>query len=135
MFEFLTSAYTLLLKNIWQFVLFYFIAGIAYTFVKWVFSLLKLRQKVNAISDKDLRLTPTTPMQILREREANKVFGVSSYPPKASELTSLFLYWAVFWPIDLVFSLLGDILVQGWKWVIRTLANIYQMFVHLILPN
>lgn len=112
-----------LLAVYWQFIVAYIAGGAVYSVIKWCIELYRLRQEVLGKPEKD------------RTWAAARRFGSSSYPPKASENKSTLFWWAVFWPINLVWTLVADVAREAWDWLYRKFGAIYDRLAKAILPE
>ena len=137
--------YYFAINNVVPLIAFYIVAGIVYTFIKWIVTLFKIRRKVLAISAADIaaykKRFPTIAgddsnvVHQLRKIIVGKVIDTEQYPLVAKDNISLLVMWALFWPINLVYTIVGDFCVEIWHWFCTTFISIYQKLVHMILPE
>lgn len=123
----------------WQFILAYIIGGAVYSVLKWCIELYRLRQTVLAI---DLANKPANSVYSdeawidkQKTEAANRRFDSYAYPPRASDNKGTLFVWAVFWPLNLVWTLVADVAREAWGWLYRKFGAIYDRIAKAILPE
>lgn len=112
------------------FIAFYILIGAIYAVAKWTISLVQIRNRILLLDreDKDFDLN--------RKRVLNKILGnYQSYPPKASNNKGLFFFWATFWPISLIWTLIADVTRAAWGFVYSKFGYILDRISKAILPE
>ena len=111
----------------WHFMVLYLAGGVVYSALKWTLSLIKLRRLINAYTGLDKKTFATT--------RSNEMFGNFEYPPLARNNIGKFTLWALFWPINLVWTALADVAVEFFSWIWERLGAVMQAIAHAILPQ
>lgn len=134
-----------LIANYIKVIIGYVGAGLIYTFLKWTLSLIRLRRKVLSIDAEMIASRKTSAVyksytdeevvNVLRAGMASKIFSDSSYPPRAKENIGLITAWALFWPINLVWTMFADVLTEVWNWLATKFVGVYQAIANGILPK
>lgn len=125
----------------WQFIAIYIAGGAIYSVVKWVIQLYRLRNKVLAIDlndDNRKKWKNTTDEEYLKMMRGASVSDVGlegSYPPKISQNKSTVFWWAVLWPINLVWTLVADVAREAWDFLYRKFGALYDKIASAILPK
>lgn len=127
--------------------IFYVLGGVAYTILKWYFDIFKLRVAIlnsSDIKDLEVRLENTADKQIysdilesienVKKRLSNESFDGYSYPPQLSDHKAELFFRALFWPINLVWLLIGEIAIDLWIAIYLRTAKIFQSISDAILP-
>jgi hypothetical protein len=83
----------------------YFAAGIVWGFIKWYFFLLDQRDR-----------------------------GATE-PPQVQHYRRKILAWMGYWPLSLLWSMLGDVLTRAWKFILRRLTGIMQSMSNRMFPE
>lgn len=103
----------------------YTAGGALYAVLKWTLTMVKIRRKVLALTDPGLN----------DKREIVKsILGEYQYPPKASDNKGNLLFWAIAWPINLIWTLFADVIKEAWAFLYNTFGSILQKITHSILP-
>jgi hypothetical protein len=117
----------------WQFILAYVVGGALYSILKWVIQLYRLRNKVLALD------TAGHNESYIREKRAQAAqaagFNSYSYPPKVTDNKSTLFWWAVGWPLNLVWTLVADVAKEAWDWLYRKFGGLYDYLAKAILPE
>lgn len=133
-----TATYTLVSVYYIPILIYYTLGGIIYTILKWYLNIYKLRQKVlsseliTSLSKKDGSIN-----EIIKEKKrlASSLFeDYSSYPPKLSENKDTLFWRAVFWPINLVWTLIGDVAINIWLFIYDKTTSFFQSISDRMLP-
>lgn len=147
MVEFLEGIWPWLLANYVPFLVFYLIGGVAYAVGKWTLLLFKLRNKVLSIDDtmvKNYRrdYTSTTNgvddeevVRKIRKSLAYQVFEDNSYPPQISRNKGNFVAWALFWPINLIWTMIADVATEFFSYIHRKWTGFLQYLSNKITPQ
>lgn len=133
MTEMYTSALAFILANMLMIFSLYVAGGIIYSFIKWLIVLVRIRKDV-------LNIRPDADQEYREKRKkaiaAGHLSGYSqSYPPQAKENIGIITVWAIFWPINLIWTLFADVAVIIWEYVVDKLNAFYNMFAKMILPS
>lgn len=124
----------------WQFILAYIAGGALYSIVKWVIQLYRLRNRVLAIdvSNRGNAYPGYSDEEYLRHLRTRCLGSVGlngAYPPKVSENKSTVFWWAVLWPINLVWTLVADVAKEAWDFLYRKFGALYDKIATAILPK
>jgi hypothetical protein len=124
----------------WYFILLYILGGAIYSVIKWVIQLYRLRRRV-------LEIDPFVQGATGWRDEAGYIasrrlsamsyagFNDSEYPPKASKNKSTLFWWAVLWPINLIWTLVADVAKEAWRKLYDWFGGIYNRLAKAILPE
>lgn len=134
---------TWLIANYLTFIPVYVGGGAAYALLKWVIQLIRLRYKVLDINartdipeDNSAMGHPFDNKSYLRDQAARKLFGSDAeYPPNAAESKGKLFGWALFWPINLVYTLFADVAREAWNFLYRKFGAILDFISRMILPK
>ena len=137
-------AVAFVIANYFKVILAYVGVGLLYTFIKWTLSLVKLRRKVLTI-DADMikrrrigylsEQPESATINSIRASMASHIFSDGSYPPVAKNNLGLITAWALFWPINLVWTMFADVLTEIWSWLTSKFVGVYQAISNSILPK
>ena len=112
----------------------YFAAGAAWSFVKWYFYVLRIKDRVQEAKTKFLERSKITDGKIPDSHKArwkeilNSEFGYRrrSLPPKATENKSRILMWMSYWPFSAVWTLINDPVKRAFEYLYARLSGLMQ---------
>lgn len=120
------------MTNLLFYVAVYFAIGFVWTFVKWTISLLKLRRVITSTeySGNEDRIRSS------KVYDTRKIFSSSSsYPPQAKNNVGLIVAWATFWPVNILWTALSDVLIESYKYLVEVCKSLYDRLSSYILPD
>lgn len=136
--EFFTNYYL-------QFLVFYVIGGVLYAAAKWSLQIFKLKSRIDFKADEIAvqknssnswkTQTDNAIIAYLRSYQAGLIFASSDYPPLVSKNKSSLFEWALFWPLNLLYTLFADVISESFSWVYRKFGGILQRISNSILPK
>lgn len=126
----ISFGYTWVITNYIPFIILYVAGGLIYALLKWFLQVFRLR---NAI--KNIRDTEPKAIRLARERIASYYFTEYEYPPRVKNNKGALFLWAVFWPVNLVYTMFADVARSVWEWVYATFGTILQKVTNTLLPN
>jgi hypothetical protein len=129
-----------LLVAYWQFIAVYIAGGAVYSVVKWIIQIYRLRNKVLAIRIEDKGnsypgYSDERYITSMRNRAVADVHLDGEYPPRVKDNKSNLFWWAVLWPINLVWTLVADVAKEAWGWLYRKFGALYDWIAKKILPE
>jgi hypothetical protein len=133
----------------------YLAGGVIYAILKWVFKAYKLRTLVLALKDKTesveyydktipnsnggmgrtARKDVVVPASAQRDALVRDMYGSGTYPPQVKNNKSRLFWWALFWPVNLVWTMLHDVAVETFTWLYNKFGNVLQRLSDKILPK
>ena len=127
--------------------IFYVIGGVVYTITKWYFDIFRLRRAVlnsKKIKDVEKKIEMTAveaEKQLLlgsiideKKNLSRKWFDGYSYPPQISQHKAELFFRAIFWPLNLVWLLVGEIAIDLWSAIYTRTAKFFQSISDRMLP-
>lgn len=143
----LTATWSLLTVYYVPVLIFYAIGGLVYTILKWYLDVFRLRNAVlnsNKIKANEQRILNETDQReidslnnlILNEKKllSREWFDGLSYPPQLSDNKWTLFIRAVFWPLNLVWLLVGEIAIDIWTFIYAKTGKFFQSISDRILP-
>lgn len=102
--------------------------GCSWCFFRWLFSLLRIRNKAKSVVTEEGWTYPLTEDQ--KERISKHLGAFSSYrhakmhfPPHMSDYYDDFWVWSSLWPVDAFWFLLSVPTIHVWKWIYALTAG------------
>lgn len=131
--QFLTDYYI-------PFIIGYIIGGVTYATLKWVIVLYKIKALVEKIPPfdevKNKGYSAKNWLETKRIYAAQEVLdSPQSYPPKATDNTGNLLMWAIFWPINLVYTMFADVVTETFRFIYRKFGSVLNSIASAILPK
>lgn len=113
-------------------VLGYVSVAVAWTFLKWYMFSVAAKEMYSDFR-KDWIANLKRPFDVvIGEAPLSKAFGSfyayrkrfgESVPPSPSENASRIMLWMIFWPVDMVWSIINDPVVRVFRWIYRRIAG------------
>lgn len=135
----------------------YLAGGVVYAVLKWVFKAYKLRTLTLGLVDKPGKTsvydetipngkgtggrgawtTKTVTVTVQEQRDAivKSMYGSGTYPPQVKNNKSKLFVWALFWPVNLVWTMLHDVAVETFTWLYNKFGSVLQYMSDKILPK
>lgn len=120
------------------FLLVYIAGGVIYSLLKWTFKIYKLRRLVTGLKDKPNRYDVDTIDTVAKQRNriTGELFGkYQEYPPKAANNKGWLFFWAIFWPINLVWTMFADVAKEIFIWFYDMFGGLLDRIGKAILPE
>jgi len=99
----------------------YFLGGLTWAFVKWIFYMHRIKDIV-----KNLRKKYDTQTSTLKFNEwviLERNYPEGNYPPLVSENKAQITFWATFWPWSAFWTLLNDPIRMIWNWCYKVFGT------------
>lgn len=118
------------------YVLYYIIAGIIWSFIKFYFALNRMRGIV-----KDLK--KNWKQDASQDQPTFKDYLSRQYPYKAMDVNpenegtiSKLIFWSAFWPVSLFWTILNDPIRKFFKWLVKDVfAGVYKKMYQRMVGN
>jgi hypothetical protein len=123
-----------------EYVAYYFIAGIAWSLVKWAFFVHRYKVEYKDLKSKFLQTEKIKADQFdaaaaSRLMEAARRRGVSTTPPAFIMHRNDLIRWACYWPFSFIGTMLSDIVVRAWEFVVNWLQSTYEAIAERIFRS
>jgi hypothetical protein len=125
--------------------LIYLAGGVVYAVAKWTYLILKLRSRVSAITEDRIangmkgwgdRKTREEIIQEIRNNETASLFGPGTkYRPNATDNKGNLMMWAIFWPINLIYTMFADVAREFFSFVYNKIGASLNAIAKSMLPD